>query len=176
MKNFWYFFKIFLLAIVVFIIQGSFLNSFNNILNRVDLFLFLTIWLFIFFDFKSSFNFALISGLLLDVFSFYPFGIYTMVFLLTALFADFVWNIFFTNRSIYSFLALSFILVLFHSLVLYLLFFLAESNLFGLYWFNKFFWSNLFLSLVCIFFGVVISFYFLRQPKSRSSSLSFEKS
>jgi cell shape-determining protein MreD len=176
MKNFWYFFKIFLLVIIVFIIQRSFLNSFSNVLNRIDLFLFLIIWLFIFFDFKSSFNFALISGLLLDVFSFYPFGIYTLVFLSTVLLADFVWNNFFTNRSIYSFLALSFILILFHSIFLYLLFFIAESNLFGLYWFNKVFWFNLFLSLIWIFFGVVISFYFLRQPKSRSSSLSFEKS
>lgn len=175
MKIFWYFLKIFFLTIIVFMIQWSFLNSFNNLFSRIDLFLFLMIWLFIFFDFKSSFNFALISGLLLDILSFYPFGIYTVVFLLTVLLADFVWNNFFTNRSIYSFLALSLILVLFYNLLLYFLFFIAESNLFGLYWFNKVFWFNLFLSLIWIFFGVVISFYFFRRPESRSSGLSFEK-
>lgn len=176
MKKFWYFFKMFILVIVVFIIQRSFLDSFSNILNRIDLFLFFIIWLFIFFDFKNSFNFALLAGLLLDVFSFYPFGIYTFVFLLSVILADFIWNNFFTNRSIYSFLALSFILVVFHSLFLYFLFFLVEKNLSGIYWFNKFFWYNLFLSLIWIFLGIVISFYLWRQPKNRSTSLSFEKS
>ncbi len=176
MKSFWYFFKIFFLVVAVFIIQGSFLNSFNNILSGIDLFLFLIIWLFIFFDFKNSFNFALLSGLLLDVFSFYFFGIYTVVFLATVFLADFVWNNFFTNRSIYSFLALSFILVFFHNLFLYFLFFLAENNLFGIYWFNNVFWFNLFLSLAWVFLGIIISFYFVHKPRSRSSSLSFEKS
>lgn len=175
MNKYWIFVKLFFLALLVFIIQSSFFNSFLSIFNRIDLFLFLIIWLFIFFNFKTSLYFALFSGLISDIFSFYPFGIYTLVFLSTVILADFVWNNFFTNRSIYSFLSLSFFLVLFHNLFLYLLLFLSEKAVFGVYWFNKIFWLNMFLSLLWVFFGVVVSFYFLRQPKSRSSSLSFEK-
>jgi cell shape-determining protein MreD len=176
MSKYWIFIKIFFLVILVLLIQGSVLNSFSNIVNRFNLFLFLTIWLFIFYDFRNSLSFALISGVILDIFSFYPFGIFTISFLLMVILADFVWNNFFTNRSIYSFLALSFILTLFYNLLLYLLLFLFEKNVTGVFWFSGVFWFNWILELIWVSLGIIISFYFLRQPKSRSNSLSFDKS
>ncbi|MDD3711214.1 MAG: hypothetical protein PHP37_01260 [Patescibacteria group bacterium] len=176
MGKYWIFIKIFFLVIVVLLIQGSVLNSFSNIISRFNLFLFLVIWLFIFYNFRNSLYFALMSGIILDIFSFYPFGIFTISFLLMVVLADFVWNNFFTNRSIYSFLALSFILSIFYNLFLYLILFLFEKNVTGVLWLSWTFWFNWIIEFFWIFLGIIISFYFLRQPKNRSNSLSFDKS
>lgn len=59
----------------------------------------------------GSFNFALWwsvgAGLALEIFSFLPFGAYLISLSLTIIIANFLLNYFFTNRSLYSFLALT---------------------------------------------------------------------
>lgn len=176
MAKFFYFFKLFFFAGITFLLQFSFLNQFPGFLGKLNLFLLIIIYLFIFHNFKISLYFSLFCGLFLDIFSFYPFGAYSLLFLLTLILADFVWNNFFTNRSIYSYLTLSFFILLFFDLLLYSLIFLFENNTFSVIWFNKIFWFNLSMELCWIFLGIIFSFYFIIPKKATSGgSLYFDK-
>lgn len=166
---------LFFLSLLVFLFQVSFLGSFSGVTSRINLFLLIIILFFVFSGYKSSLIFSLCSGLVMDIFSFYPFGLFTLSFLCTLFLADFVWNNFFTNRSIYSFLSLSFFLVFFYNIFLYFLIFLFEKNYFGVFWFNRFFWLNLFLEFIWIAFFMILSFYFFGSNKGVSSGLVFEK-
>jgi len=170
------FIKIFLAALIVFFIQIAVISSWGPIFSKINLILFFLIFSFIFFDFQRSFYFALFSGVFLDIFSFYPFGIYSLVLILSLLLIDFVSSNLFTNKSIYSFLILSFLYLVFYNFIIYLLIFIFENNLFGIMWFNKVFFGSLLLEIFWIFMGIVISFYFFNKRKRLSDGLSFEKS
>lgn len=163
------------LALLLFLIQFSLINSWSGFWARFDLILFFIIWLFIFRDFKTSILFSFIIGIIIDIFSFYPFGFYTFSFLLTLVVANFVWQNFFTNRSIYSFLAVSLFITIFYNLFLYFLIYLADKNSLGISWFGGSFWLNLLLQIIWMFLGVIISFYFLSPKKGHSNNLTFEK-
>ena len=165
----------FLLALVAFLIQFSVLNSLSGFWGRLNLILFLTIWLFIFRNFKISFYFAISAGIIMDIFSFYPFGLYSISFLVTIFMANFIWQNLLTNRSVYSFVALSLFITLFYNLFSYLLILPFEDNFFGVFWFNGIFWLNLLKEMIWMVFGVIISFYFVNPKKGRSDGLSFEK-
>ncbi len=170
------FIKIFLAALIIFFIQIAIISSWGPVFSKINLILFFLIFTFIFFDFQRSFYFALFSGIFLDIFSFYPFGIYTLVLILSLLLIDFVSSNLFTNKSIYSFLILSFLYLVFYNFTVYLLIFIFESNIFGIIWFNKVFFLNLFLEIIWIFLGIIISFYFFNKKKRVSDGFSFEKS
>ena len=165
----------FILALIIFLFQYSFLNSLPGFLGRLNLILFLSIWFFIFRNFRISFYFSISAGIIMDIFSFYPFGLYSFSFLTTIFLANFIWQNFFTNRSIYSFLALSFSMTLFFNLFSYLIILPFENNLSGIFWFNGIFWLNLLKEIIWMLIGIIISFYFLNPKKGHSEGLSFEK-
>ena len=169
------FILIFLLSLIFFLLQRVFVDSWSGFWGRINIPLLLVISIFIFNSFKSSFYFALFLGIILDLFSFYPFGLYSASLLLTLLLADFVWSNFFTNRSIYSFLVLGVFLTIFYNVFSYFIFFLFENNLSNLAWFNRFFWLNLLYELVWVFIIITALFYLLGRQKGRFSGLSFEK-
>ncbi len=175
MSNYRKIFFIFILAVAIFFVQISFINFLPYWLNRINLPLFFIICFFIFRGFNYSFYFSLFSGLIFDLFSFYTFGIYLLVFIVVIVLGDFFWNNFFTNRSIYSFLILSFLLAFFHNLLLYFLLFLSEKSDLGILWLGKIFWLNFLFELLLIFGGVIISFYVLRRSRGHSSGLVFDK-
>lgn len=166
---------LFILALLVFLLQISFFNSLPGFWGRINLPLLFVICLFIFYNFKNSLYFAIFLGLFLDLFSFYLFGAYTMSFLLTLFLADFVWNNFFTNRSIYSFLILGAFFSLFYNFILYLILFLSEKSIINIAWFNKYFWLNLGFETIWVTLMVLSFFYFSNRQKGRSGGLSFEK-
>ena len=163
------------LALFLFLMQFSVINSWSGFWARFDLILFFITWLFIFRDFKTSILFSFIIGIIMDIFSFYPFGFYTFSFLLTVVVANFVWQNFFTNRSIYSFLAVSLFMTFFYNLFLYFLIYLVEKNSLGISWFGGTFWLNLLLQTIWMFLGVIFSFYFLGPKRGHANSLTFEK-
>lgn len=175
MNKYWKFLKLFLLAVLVVLIQVSFFNSLPGLWGRINIALFLVIWFFIFNNFNKSLVFALMMGIVFDIFSFYPFGVYSISFLVTLTLANFIWSSFFTNRSIYSFLSITVVFSVFYNLFLYFLLFLFESNSIGLLWFNRFFWFNFLLELVWLNIGIILSFYFLNSQKKYQGSLSFDK-
>jgi len=166
---------LFLLAFLIFLLQASFLNSLPGFWGRINLPLLSVICLFIFYNFKNSLYLSIFLGLFLDLFSFYFLGIYTVSFLLTLFLADFVWNNFFTNRSIYSFLILGGLLSVFYNFILYLFLLIFEKSSINVAWFGKYFWLNLSYEIVWVVLLILTFFYFLNRQKGRSGGLSFEK-
>lgn len=165
----------FVLALGLVLFQFSVLNSWPGFWGRLNLILLAAIWLLIFYNLKTAGYFSLALGLIMDIFSFYPFGLYSLSLILVLLLANFIWQNLLTNRSIYSFLSLGFIMVFFYHLWLYTLIFIWEDNFFGLWWLNWTFWLNLLQEIAWIWLGIIISFYFFHPPKKYSHGLSFEK-
>ncbi len=68
-------------------------------------------------------------GLVLETFSFLPFGTYLFSLSLTVMIANFLLNYFFTNRSLYSFLALTGLATVIYKLIIsFLTFIFIEVN------------------------------------------------
>ncbi len=175
MSEFWKILKLFVLALFVFLIQVSFINSFPGLISNINLILFVLISFFIFYDFKTSLYFSLLIGLLLDVFSFSFFGIYTLSLTATLILADFISTNLLTNRSIYSFLSLSFFSVLFYRLLSHSLAYFFEFKILDGLWFNSLFYFNLILEISWILLGIIVSFYFLQSRIGHIDSISFDK-
>lgn len=149
---------IFFLFFIV-LLQLAFVNSAPYFFSRVNVVL-LTLILFLFFlDFKTVLFLALGLGLLLDIFSFQLFGAYSLTLFLMVLLADSLLANWFTNRSAYSFLALTFFLTVAFNLILYSLFylrnFLSDG---GFFLWQGNFWLGLLLEL--IWSGVIVFLFF----------------
>lgn len=155
-----YFTIIFYIAIIflVVLLQLSLVNSLPYIFSRINIVLLSLIVFLFFLDFRTVVFLALGLGLLSDIFSFQFFGFYSLALVLTIFLADFLLANWFTNRSAYSFLALTFFTTLFYNFVLYSLFyfshFLSEQGFF-LWRIN--FWAGLGLEL---FWNAVLIFLF----------------
>jgi len=149
-----------LLFLIVFG-QLSFINSLPYIWSRINLILLALILFLFFFDFKKVVFLALGLGLLVDIFSFQFFGFYTISLFLVVFLADFLLANWFTNRSTYSFLALTFFTTLFYNFVLYGLFYLSHflsDRGFFLGQIN--FWRGLGLELVWNL-GIIMLFFWV---------------
>lgn len=95
-----------LLIVLLALVQISFISSLPKVASGLNLILIILIFLLIITNFKLALIWAVSLGYLLDLFSFYPFGIYLVSLSLTIVIAHFLLANFFTNRSLYSFLAL----------------------------------------------------------------------
>ncbi len=149
----------FLLIAVFF--QLSLVNSLPYVYSRINLILLALILFLFFFDFRKVIFLALGLGLLMDIFSFQFFGFYSLTLFLTVFLADFLLANWFTNRSAYSFLALTFFTTLFYNFVLYFLFYLSaflSDGKFFLWQAN--FWQGLGLELAWNL-GIVFLFFWV---------------
>ncbi|MEI7620114.1 MAG: hypothetical protein WCJ57_00915 [Candidatus Falkowbacteria bacterium] len=137
-----------LLFLVVFL-QLSLVNSLPYVFSRINIILLALILFLFFLDFKKVVFLALGLGLLTDLFSFQLFGFYSLTLFLVVVLADFLLANWFTNRSAYSFLALTFFATLFYNFILYFFFylsnFLSDS---GFFLWQANFWQGLGLELV----------------------------
>lgn len=122
-------------------LQIAFISGLPGWLSYLNLVLVVLIFILGF----SSFNFAIWwsvgAGLMLEFFSFSSFGAYLIGLSLTVVIANFLLNYFFTNRSLYSFLALIFLATLAYELIIssiYLFFVQADKYFFLV---NLNFWS-----------------------------------
>ncbi|MEK7097948.1 MAG: hypothetical protein AAB906_03815 [Patescibacteria group bacterium] len=96
------FFSIFLVAM-----QLSFVSGLPSVFSNVNLVLVSLIFILAVGDLKFSIWWVAGTGLLMDVFSFLPFGTYLLSLAAIALLIDLFLKRLFTNRSLYTFLALT---------------------------------------------------------------------
>ncbi len=175
MTDFFKFFKLLLLAAVFFIIQLSFANSLTGFFSGINFVLLYLIYVFIFYDLKTSLIVGLFSGFLLDLFSFYFFGVYSVSIIITIFIVNFLLLNLFTNKSIYSFLALglffSIFYYLFSSFFIYIHFW--GDNEFK--WINFIFLINFLKELLFISLAIVFSFYFLGIDDDRNKKIVWSK-
>jgi len=102
-----------ILVIIAALIQVSFSSSQNAVLSNFNFILAVLALLVNLAPFDKVVFFLIISGLVLDIYSSIPFGIFLLSYLLVAIILEILFKNFFTNRSFYSLLILGIIAVLF---------------------------------------------------------------
>jgi cell shape-determining protein MreD len=162
MKKIWQYFFYALLVLILVFLQLGFVNTLAYGFNRINLVLLTLILLLFFSNVRVSLGVMLAVGFLLDLFSFNFFGIYMIALAATVVLADSLLANFFTNRSTYSFLALTFITGVAYNFFLYFLIYLTkflEERTFFL--FSGSFWLGLVIELawslgaIMLFFAVM---------------------
>ncbi len=91
--------------IILFLIQANFLSGLP-VLNNLNLILIISIFILSLRGLEFSINWLLAIGFLLDIYSFLPFGVHLVSFCLAVILINFLLVNFFTNRSLFSYLAL----------------------------------------------------------------------
>ena len=163
----------FFIIIFLVMIQSSFFSNSQFWLNNIQLvFLFLLLLLLL-----SSYSFifilkwAVFAGILMDMFSQFTFGTYTIALVLTQFLIYFLFQRFFTNKSYYSLIVLVTSGTLFFNffLIISSLFFQTINvNLFGIEFGGSLIFSILFQLLINLFISTIA----FRIFKSFSPSLT----
>ncbi len=118
-----------ILALLAVFLQFSFIPSLPPFFQAINLPLAALLVALIFLGLKEALVAALIFGFFLDSWHFSPFGIYLLTFLAIIIFAQIILTHWLTDRSLYSFAALTFFSSLVFSLVWNLLnFFFSWNN------------------------------------------------
>lgn len=152
-----------ILIIFLALFQISFISGLPLWFNNLNFILVVIIFILVLINFKISFWWFVGVGFLLDIYSFFPFGFYLICLLATLLFVNFLLNNFFTNRSMYSFLALTFFSTIFYVFSLNLMKFFLQiftyqanfSVFIREFWVNAVFQILLNLILVVILFNLI---------------------
>src|SRR3989338_11148688 len=95
-----------LLIITLGIAQISFISGWSAPYSDLNLVLVILIFILGFASFNLAVWWSFGVGFILEIFFFLPFGAYLISLILTIIIANFLLDYFFTNRSLYSFLAL----------------------------------------------------------------------
>lgn len=150
-------------------IQFSFISGLPAWFNGLNLILIALIFILSLYGIDLALSWAIGVGFFMDIFSFSPFGIYLVGFSLVTIAAYFLLNNFFTNRSLYSFLALTFLSTILHDLVLNFLDFLITSlTADNVYFFmKKDFWLGLASQIALNLIFVTLIFYFINLVSNR---------
>jgi len=155
------FFNLFLVFFLVFF-QISFVSALPFNLSSLNLILIVFVFLLELKDLKTTLIWVLGSGFLIDIFYFHTAGVYLLSFFISFLFMSFLLRHFFTNRSLYSFLALIFFGQIIFKISYYsyrfLIDFIMRKNF--NYIFNLEFFKNEFIVLGINILAVTIFFYF----------------
>lgn len=107
-----------ILIISLAVAQISLVSGLPGLAGNLNLVLVVLIFILGFFSFDFAAWWAVGSGFLLEVFSFLPFGVYLLSLSFTLMIASFLLNHFFTNRSLYSFLALTGLVTVIYGLII----------------------------------------------------------
>jgi rod shape-determining protein MreD len=149
--------------LLVFIIQWSFINALPFYLDNLNFILIVLIFILGIAGIKNALIWAMGVGLLLDIYSFLPFGTYLVIFFIIIIFTNLLLNNLFTNRSLYSFVALTSFAIIIYEVILFAAYFfyslMNENVIFPNYGFD--FWLNELIKLSLNLCIVFIIYYFL---------------
>ncbi|OGF26028.1 hypothetical protein A2331_02245 [Candidatus Falkowbacteria bacterium RIFOXYB2_FULL_34_18] len=150
-----------LIIFFLFVIQVGFISGLPEFFKELNLFLVSFIFILGLFGFEKALVLSLGIGIFFDFYSFYPFGVYSIVVFITIVLSNFLLSNFLTNRSLYSFLALTafaqiIFMILLH-LFLFLIYFIKKED--WIIFFDADFWlkqgSGLLVNLLtalCFFY------------------------
>lgn len=118
-----------ILIISLAVAQISLISGLPGSLGNLNLALVVLIFILGFSGFASAASWIIGLGFLLEIFSFLPFGAYLLSLSLTVIVANFLLNYFFTNRSLYSFLALTGLAtIIYEAIINFFVFIFVETN------------------------------------------------
>ena len=157
------------LIILSSLIQIGLLNSLDDWGNRINLILCLVVFITIIFNYSSGLWAAFIGGLILDLYSPLTFGIFTLIFLIIAILANFLFTNFFTNKSLYSLLALGGLASILYGLLFYIfVYLLFVSNLSDTYFLLDIVWlKNLMNQIILNSIILILFFIFVNKLSKR---------
>lgn len=139
-------FLVFLLAIF----QVSFISALPAWFSNINLIIILLVFVLSIKGFSHAFWWLIGAGMILEIYSFLPFGVFLFSLMFTVLLVNFLLVNFFTNRSLYSYLALSISAIFVYEFILYLL------NYFLYYFSDNDFILNINKSFFLEKFGVLV--------------------
>lgn len=111
-----------IIILLLAIFQVSFISALPKYFNEINIIILVLVFVLSFSNLRFCLYWAMGFGLLLDIYSFSIFGTYLLIFPLVMLLANFLFINFFTNRSLYSLVALS----IFSSILFKLLLFISS--------------------------------------------------
>ncbi|MFA6254521.1 MAG: hypothetical protein WC675_00620 [Patescibacteria group bacterium] len=148
--------------VILGIIQVSFLTTWLPPISNLNLILSLVIFLTVIINYQKGLWWALGGGLFLELYSGLNFGVTTLSLILVVVEINFLFNNFFTNRSLYSLMILGFLGSLTYNLLV--LIFSLVASAFGVFSLGINFWLYFFwppilnlVILAIIFFSYYIS-------------------
>ncbi len=97
----------FILIVFLVSLQGAFIPALPSYFSNINILLVFLVFTLIVNGIDRALFYAFFAGIIMDIFSFMPFGTYSFSFIFSILAANFLQINFFTNRSLYSFLALT---------------------------------------------------------------------
>ena len=159
-----------LLAAILALVQLSFISGLPAWFSGLNLVIFFLIFSIEFGDSKILFWQFLLIGFLFGLYSPLPFGFWLVFWPLSVLLIRLLWANFFTNRSLYSFLALTFFSELFYIFVLnFSVYFWKRfsDQTGGLFLWSSKFWLSLFSNLAINFIFIFIAFYLTNLASNR---------
>jgi cell shape-determining protein MreD len=151
-----------ILAPIIVWVQISAVGFWPYHLDHLNLLLLVPLIFLFFSDFWTVLFLSLLIGVMADIFSFDFFGVYTASLLIVMILSDFLLDVWFINRSAYSFLALAVLADLAYNFILYSLFYLTSffSDRIFFLWSGDF-WAGLgwellgTLLVIFLFFGLM---------------------
>jgi rod shape-determining protein MreD len=156
-------------VILLTMIQVGLVHALPGWLSGLNILILAIIFISVLSNFTYAWWWAVGAGIILDTFSFLPFGIYLISLALTALVIDYLWKSFFTNRSIYSFISLTFFAFIVYKIILYIsttLISLVLTQSFLIEISMKFWERELYALIVNLVFVILIFYLFTFASKS----------
>lgn len=113
------------------VIQFSFFSGLPNYFNKINIAIIAIIFILSLRGFRTALFWSVIFGILFDFFSFFPFGFFILIYIIVLFESYFLLVNFFTNRSLYSFLAVVLSALICHEVCLHF------ASFFYSYFFHK---------------------------------------
>ena len=162
---YWKIFLNFILIVFLAILQLSFIGGLPSLINKFNLILVTLVFILMLKNFKMALWWAIGFGWFLDIYSFSIFGVYLISLFLTVLIINFLLVNFFTNRSLYSFLAITFLIFVIYNIIFYLIFYLTGESVEVI--FHQNFWLNFGQQLVVNILAALFLFYLINFMSKR---------
>jgi len=171
----WFLFTAFFFGAAIF--HASFISALPPFFSAINLSLILLFFILLFVDFKTALIASVILGFCLDVFTFSFFGFNLLSFLFSILVVNFLLVNWLTNRSLYSFLALSAIGTLVYNFSLYILLFFWQSGQAedSFFLFNSSFWISLSRQILWSLIFMILFFNLANSLSKRLKPFFLEK-
>ena len=120
-----------ILIIGLAILQIAFISSLPHPLNYLNLIVLILVFMLVIGDLGLTLWFGVGIGLILDLYSFSPFGTHIVSLVAVIIAIYFLLNAYFTNRSLYSFLTLSALAIILYDILNY-----AVNSIYSIYFGN----------------------------------------
>jgi hypothetical protein len=154
--------------VILSVLQFAFIPLMPIYLSNLNLILVSLIFILFLFGLNPALWWAAGGGFILDSVSFFPFGSFLFAYFGSAIIIYFLFKHFFTNRSVYSFVALAFFGSLFYTLIFYFYnyFFGLEGDN-AVSFLNSVFWLNFMMQIIFNVSFVFVGFYLMNFTTKR---------